>query len=195
MNLDGDNFGRLIYLVVLGTVVAGWFFSQNRQKLNKTLQQFVLWVFLFAGVVLLYGFKDDLRSQLMPRASVGVSGERLVLQRAADRHFYATLQINGQDVVFVVDTGATDMVLSRPDAEIVGLDTENLAYFNTAQTANGEVGTARVKLDEVVFGPYSDFNVVAWVNEGEMFGSLLGMSYLSRYSRLEIADDKMFLTR
>lgn len=195
MNLDGDSIGRFFYLAVLLVIVAGWFFAQNRQKLNRNLQQMVLWGFLFAGAILLYSIKEDLGRQIMPQSSVQVSGDQIVLKRAADRHFYARLNINGQDINFVVDTGATDMVLSKPDARRVGINPDELAYIGSAQTANGEVRTARIKLSRIELGPYADTNVTAWVNDGEMFGSLLGMSYLSRFSRLEIAGDKLILTR
>lgn len=193
--MSGDSLSRLIYLVLLGVVVVSWFFAQKRQNLNKTLQQVILWVLLFSGVTILYGLKNDLRLQLAPQTSIEINGDQVILTRANDQHFYATLEINGHDILFVVDTGATDMVLSQQDAKTVGLDPDNLAYFGTASTANGEVATARIKLKEVVLGPYLDRNVTAWVNDGEMFGSLLGMSYLSRFERLEITGDTMTLTR
>jgi aspartyl protease family protein len=194
--MDETSVGHLIYLVLLGLMVVGWFFAQNRQRLNKTLQQMVLWALLFGGVIVLYGLKDALRLQVMPQASVQrVDDGKVVLKRAADRHFYARLLINGADVVFVIDTGATDMVLSRQDASKVGIDPDNLVYFGSAQTANGQVKTARVRLDEVRFGDITDRGVTAWVNDGEMGGSLLGMSYLSRFARLEIQGDTMILSR
>ncbi len=194
--MDETSVGHLIYLVLLGLMVVGWFFAQNRQRLNKTLQQMVLWALLFGGVIVLYGLKDELRLQVMPQASVQrVDDGKIVLKRAADRHFYARLVINGADVVFVIDTGATDMVLSRQDASKVGIDAENLVYFGSAQTANGQVKTARVRLDEVRFGDITDRGVTAWVNDGEMGGSLLGMSYLSRFARLEIQGDTLILSR
>ncbi|NOX74376.1 MAG: TIGR02281 family clan AA aspartic protease [Alphaproteobacteria bacterium] len=193
--MGGDSIGRLIYVVLLLVIVGGWFFAQNRQKLNKNLQQAILWGFLFAGAVLLYGVKDDLRQQISPRAAVQTENGQIILRRASDLHFYASLKINGQDIEFIVDTGASDMVLSRQDAIKVGLDPAKLVYFGSAQTANGAVKTARVKLDSVTFGGVTDTSVTAFVNDGEMFGSLLGMSYLSRFSRLEIAGDRLILTR
>jgi aspartyl protease family protein len=195
MELSGDNIGRLFYLAILLVIVGGWMFAQNRQKLGKNLQQMILWGFIFAGGILLYGVKEDLQQQIVPRTAVQISDDQIVLTRAGDLHFYATLKINGKDVVFIVDTGATDMVLSRSDAQNIGLDVDKLAYFGTAQTANGEVRTARVKLGQVEFGGVFDSQVTAWVNDGDMFGSLLGMSYLSRFSRLEIAGNKLYLTR
>lgn len=193
--MNSDTYGRLIYLVLLGVVIGGWFFAQNRQKLNKTLQQAILWVFLFAGAVVLYGLKDSLRSGLMPHQAVQISGNKIELTRSADRHFYATLKINGVPILFVIDTGATNLVLSRQDARRVGINPENLIYFSTAQTANGVVRTARVRLKSVQFGNFTNRNVPAWVNDGQMDGSLLGMSYLSLFSKIEISGNTMTLTR
>jgi aspartyl protease family protein len=193
--IDGDGFGRLIYLVLLLMVVAGWFFAQRRTSLNRTLQQMILWVFLFAGAVLLYSVRDDLRLAVGPDARVQVSGEQVILARATDGHYYATLGVNGESVVFVVDTGATDMVLSRSDAVRVGIDPESLDYFGRARTANGEVRTARVRLDRVQLGPFEDSRVTAWVNDGELDTSLLGMGYLQRFAKIEISGNRMILHR
>ncbi len=194
--MQEPDFGRLIYLVLLGTVIAGYFFAQNRDRLGKVMQQAILWVFLFAGIIVLYGLKDDLKQQILPQAYVQTNETgQIILKRAKDQHFYATLEINGQNVVFVIDTGATDMVLNQPDAERVGIDPDKLVFIGTAQTANGRVNTARVKLDTVTFGDVTDERITAWVNDGDMGGSLLGMSYLSRFSKLEISGDKLLLTR
>ena len=193
--MDGDSIGRVIYLVLLLLVVGGWFFAQNRQRLNKTLQQAVLWLFLFAGMVIIYGLRDDLRRAVMPRSTISVQGDRIIINRAADRHFYVTLKLNDEPVLFVVDTGATNMVLSRDDARRIGIDPDKLVYYATAQTANGTVRTARVRLETVELAGKVDRNVTAWVNDGQMDGSLLGMSYLTRFSKIEINGDKMILTR
>jgi aspartyl protease family protein len=103
--------------------------------------------------------------------------------------------VNGTPVDFVVDTGATDMVLSREDAARIGLDPGDLAYTGIASTANGQVRTARVRLDEVSLGGITDRGVTASVNAGEMSGSLLGMSYLHRFERIEIANGRLILER
>jgi aspartyl protease family protein len=86
------------------------------------------------------------------------------------------------------------MVLSRRDAERLGLDPASLVYLGEAQTANGTVRTARVKLTEVVLGPWRDEVVAAWVTDGEMDGSLLGMDYLGKF-HLELAADRLLLRR
>jgi len=86
-------------------------------------------------------------------------------------------------------------VLTRADAEAAGLSPDNLNYLGRASTANGEVRTAYVRLDEVELGGVRDTDVPAVVNEGEMRQSLLGMGYLQRWGRIEITNGELILTR
>ena len=119
----------------------------------------------------------------------------MTVPRSRDGHYYLTLGVNGQPIDFVVDTGATNIVLTKADAERVGFSLTELNFFGRANTANGEVRTAPVRLQEVTLGAARDTSVAAYVNEGEMFQSLLGMSYLQRWSSIEIRNNALILTR
>ena len=188
--------GRLIYLIVLMAMVAGWFFMQSRQGWNKTLQQVAVWAMIFTGVAAGYGLWEDINRQGdTPRQAYEASSGSVTLPRARDGHYYLTATINGTPLRFVVDTGATDMVLTRADAEAAGLSPDSLNYLGRASTANGEVRTAYVRLDEVELGGVRDTDVPAVVNEGEMRQSLLGMGYLQRWGRIEITNGELILTR
>ncbi len=184
---------RLIYLIVLLAMVAGWFFMQTREGLNKTLQHAAVWAMIFVGGAAAVGLWQDI-SKPGAQSRISDSGQ-IVVPRARDGHYYLTVQINGADLRFVVDTGATDMVLTRADASRAGLDPDQLSYLGRANTANGEVQTAFVRLDTVQLGDVTDRNIPAVVNGGEMEQSLLGMGYLQRWGRLEIANSELILTR
>ena len=120
---------------------------------------------------------------------------RIEIPRSNDGHYYATLSVNGAEVNFVVDTGATDVVLTQAAARRAGQDPANLPYFGRALTANGEVRIAPVRLEEVALGDYVDTNVRASVNEVEMGQSLLAMSYLHLFDQITITGSKLILTR
>lgn len=192
--MNGDQIAQLAYLGLLGAAVAGWFFSQNSQSLGKTTQQLAAWVLIFVGAIAAVGLWQDLQGTLVPQQSV-ISENRIAVPQSFDGHYYLTLSVNGAPVEFVVDTGATEMVLTREDAAAIGIDTGSLNFIGTAFTANGAVRTAPVWLDEVRLGPLVDRNVRAVVNDGELFGSLLGMGYLERFSSIEIRGDELILTR
>lgn len=189
------EIGQLIYLVILLVAVGSWVFVQNRQSLGKTVQMFAVWGFVFLGVIASYGLWDDIRQTVRPQQNVTVDAGKVEVPRAADGHYYLTLDVNGAAVKFLVDTGASQVVLTMGDAQRAGLDTENLAFLGRARTANGEVRTASVWIDEISLGGITDRNLRVWVNEGEMAQSLLGMGYLQRWSSIEIRNGALVLTR
>ncbi len=193
--MDGDSIARIAYLGLLGAAVAAWFVSQNRQTLNKTLQQAMAWVFIFIGVIAAYGLWEDIRTTVGPTPQMAVTGNTIEVPRARDGHYYLPIVVNGEPITFMVDTGASQIVLTAQDAEKVGIDPAQLNYFGRASTANGEVRTAPVRLSEVELGPITDRDVSAWVNEGQMNQSLLGMEYLHLFSNIQFSDGRMILSR
>jgi aspartyl protease family protein len=192
---DPDTLARIIYLVVLLGGIAGFFLWGRGQRLGRGLRDLAVWVLIFAMVVIAYGFRDTLREQLAPAAMVQIAPETVELRRGSDGHFHATLEINGRRLRFMVDTGASDIVLSQRDAERVGLDPASLAYLGSARTANGGVPTATVRLGVVRLGEFTDTDVRARVTQGGLDSSLLGMSYLDRFASIEISGDRMLLRR
>ncbi len=193
--MDGDSIARLAYLSLLGAAVVVWFISQNRQSLNKTLQQMMAWVFIFIGVIAVVGLWEDIRSTVGPSAQMSVTGDTVEVPRSYDGHYYLPVLVNGEPITFLVDTGASQIVLSSADARRVGIDPDQLNYFGRAATANGEVRTAPVRLDSLELGPIVDRNISAWINEGELHQSLLGMDYLHRFSNIQFADGRLILSR
>ncbi|WP_295315097.1 TIGR02281 family clan AA aspartic protease [Roseobacter sp.] len=193
--MQGDDIGRLIYLVLLGLMIAGFFVAQNRMSLNKTLQSAAVWVLIFFGVVAIYGLWGDIRQTVMPQQVSFAETGQIVVPRSPDGHYYIRADVNGASTLFVLDTGATEMVLTQDDARRAGLDPQALNYTGRAMTANGEVRTAPVWLESVTLGAVTDRNLPATVNGGEMSQSLLGMTYLQRWGRIEIEGGELTLTR
>ncbi|GAB5437023.1 retropepsin-like aspartic protease family protein [Falsiruegeria mediterranea] len=195
MDFDADNIARLGYLGLLGAAVLMWFVTHNRGSLGKTLQQALIWVFIFMGVIAVVGLWEDIRTTTAPYGRMTTTDNSIIVPRARDGHYYLQLLVNGKPVDFLVDTGASQIVLSQEDSEKIGIVMNDLNYFGRALTANGEVRTAPIKLDNVVLGPFEDRNLTAWVNEGEMDQSLLGMEYLQRFSTLQISPQSLTLAR
>ena len=192
--MTSDQTASLIYLVLLGCFLAAGLFLRGRQELGKTVQNLGIWVLIFLGVVAAYGLWSDIRREILPTQALLEDG-RIEVPRGPDGHYHLRLEVNGTSVPFVVDTGASDIVLSSAAARAAGVDTGSLAYLGQAQTANGMVRTAQVRLDEVRLGPLVDRDLRAVVTEGDLDLSLLGMGYLELFSRIEIEGGNMVLTR
>ncbi|EAU44658.1 retropepsin-like aspartic protease family protein [Salipiger bermudensis] len=193
--MTGHEYGRLAYLGLLALALVLWFFFRDRTRLGLKLQYLGVWALILLGAIAAVGLWGDIRQTVMPQQAVFAEDGRVALPRAPDGHYYVSLDLNGVPTRFVVDTGATGMVLSRNDAERAGLTPDQLIFRGQANTANGMVRTAPVRLESVGLGPFTDRNVRAYVNEGEMRTSLLGMSYLQRFDRLEISNGQLILER
>ncbi|MBO9472259.1 TIGR02281 family clan AA aspartic protease [Shimia sp. R10_1] len=189
------EIGHLAYLSLLLVMVLMWYISSGRIALGQTLRNAAIWVLIFLGAIAVAGMWDDIRTSVRPMQTVLEDGNRIEIPRSSDGHYHATLSLNGADVAFIVDTGASEIVLSKEDARRAGLDPDNLAYWGRAMTANGEVRIAPVWIEEISLGGFTDRDVRATVNEGEMPQSLLGMSYLQRFEQITIAGNRLILTR
>jgi aspartyl protease family protein len=189
MGLDGDSWVRVLYLVLLLLFLAGFL------RTRRAFRDLAVWVLIFAMVVIAYGFRDVLRDELLPAAMVARPDGAIELRRRSDGHFHAEALVNGVPVRFLVDTGASELVLSLADARRVGIDPAELAFIGRARTANGVVATAPVRLARVELGGFSDAGVPASVGGGELDVSLLGMSYLGRFASISIEGDRMTLRR
>ncbi|GHE03323.1 aspartyl protease [Defluviimonas sp. 20V17] len=192
--MDGDTLARVTYLVLIAVAVGGALIAQGRGNWSKLSQQAAIWGLIFVGVIAGYGLWSDIGPQLLPRQEVVSDTGQIVLPRGPNGHFYATVKIDGTPVQFVVDTGATSIVLTKADARRLGLHPESLQYIGVADTANGLVRTAQVTLRDVQLGGLTVPSMRASVNDGRMEMSLLGMTFLKRFSKLEIAGNKMILT-
>ncbi|MGB1234805.1 MAG: retropepsin-like aspartic protease family protein [Planktomarina sp.] len=192
----GDTIASMIYLGVILIALCSIFFAANRPSIGQTLQMLLIWGMIFMGLIAGYGLWGDISGQFSNGRTAQFSSEGdITVPRSRDGHFYLTLTINDTPVEFLIDTGASDLVLTRDDAERVGIDPDDLIFSGRAFTANGEVAIARARLDTVVLGSIEDRRVLASVNGGAMNGSLLGMSYLGRFEKLEINANKLILHR
>ncbi|MEP4198058.1 MAG: TIGR02281 family clan AA aspartic protease [Aliishimia sp.] len=169
--------------------------SLGVRGLHKNLQNAAIWGLIFLGTIAGFGLWEDINDDVIPKHAVFVEQGKIEVPRAFDGHYYLTLRINGTPVDFVVDTGASQIVLTHEDAMAIGLSPDELKFTGRANTANGEVRTAPVRLESISVGGVVDTNMPAYVNEGEMFKSLLGMAYLQRWDKIEISDGKLALIR
>ena len=187
--------GDQLYLALFVVLIVGSFFLAQRTNVAQVLRGLGRWVLIGFAIALLGATWGDLRSIFDGQVSVSQDGQEITVPRSFDGHYYLTLEVNGNPVRFMVDTGATDIVLSREDAAKSGIDMDRLIFLGQARTANGIVETAPVRLNSVSIGPLEDRNIRAVVNGGELYGSLLGMGYLSRFGTLIIEDSVLTLRR
>ena len=137
------------------------------------------WILLLALLTLV--FSSILDYQHNPNRVVGTVTDgqgipEVVLKRNKAGHYVATGMINGRSVIFLVDTGATDVAVSESLAVELGL---KRGARVSSMTANGTVFSWQTRLKEVALGAIRLRNVrgsILPTMEGDAV--LLGMSFL-----------------
>ncbi|HEX6784116.1 MAG TPA: TIGR02281 family clan AA aspartic protease [Sphingomicrobium sp.] len=114
------------------------------------------------------------------------------LTRDSSGYFYADVRINGAPVHMLVDTGATDIALSRSDAQMAGIATSIGMNDIIGRGADGAIKGESVVLDHVSLGDKTVDRLPAIVlSNGSQ--SLLGQSFLNKFASVTIEGDKMVL--
>ncbi len=198
---SGDDWLRVVYLTILLVLVSSSILVGRYLPLATTLKQALAWVAI--AMVLLVGYSyrfelgaisDRVLGELLPHRGVAFGERAIALRAGNDGHFRVEALVDGRPVRFLVDTGATNIVLSRDDATRLGYDADRLRYTLRMETANGTVRAAPIRLDSVEIGPLRLDDLPAIVNEAEMSGSsLLGIGFLGRLESYEVRGGELVL--
>ena len=116
----------------------------------------------------------------------------VTLQRSSDRHFYATANVNGHDVRFLVDTGASEIALTEDDARKAGIKFDPDKYELLGEGASGFVRGQYVQLDDIRLDGIEQKGAKAAVVEGATV-SLLGQPFLENIDEIVIRKGEMVL--
>jgi len=158
--------------------------SNDPEKTSKRMGQGMIAAGFVLGLIMLTtlfdGFLETARNpNANPESVTNAYGEtELVLQSNRQGQYVVTGFINNVPSEFILDTGATDVVIPAELARASGLE---YGYQGQAMTANGLVLIYSTVIDELRLGDITLFNVRASINPA-MHESmvLLGMSALGQ---------------
>ena len=167
------------------------------QNLNESLQQdnrrigrwlmIAMWVVAFSLLTLvIHRWMERARNPNNAVVTSDENGRRsITLQQSRGGHYLVTGSINGAEVEFLVDTGATSVSVPQELAIQAGLSRGAPIQI---LTANG-IGTAyRTRIASLKIGELEVRNATAHINPGLSDSVLLGMSVLSHYELIQRGD-------
>lgn len=160
--------------------------SDRRIGVGMTLAAWALFLLLLTWFA--SGYLERLNNpnvQVVSRVDPGGNPEVLLQQNRAG-HYVATGAIDDVPVVFLVDTGATDVAVSQQVAERIGLEK---GFRVTVNTANGISYGWNTILDKVTLGNIEMTAVPATIMPGLGQEALLGMSFLKRLTLIQRGEE------
>ena len=174
-----DNGPYMVFYIMAAVFVASSLFAM-RMPLGKALKMALAWVAIFGVAFLLFAFRGEF-SQLGQRiraeatGSPIVEGEVVRIPVAEDGHFYVNAKLNGHDIRFMVDSGASVTTVSRSAAIAAGMDIGTRRA--TVITANGPTSVMQSYADRLQIGSIERTDFPVDVSEQEGL-NLLGMNFL-----------------
>ena len=123
----------------------------------------------------------------------GAVPNALVFRANSQGHVVVDAYVNGAPIKFLVDTGATMVVLTQKDAASAGFGRGDLDFTMRTSTANGVARAAPIRLRELRLDQLVIADVTAAVAENLNI-SLLGQSFLTRLDGYEMRDGVLTLS-
>lgn len=201
--LDNDKFASALYLGVLGLAVAAAVLF-TPWRLNEAARNVAIWLMIAVALMAGYQYRYELQdiasrvtAGLVPGSPLSVSdanGVAVMLEKRANGHFEVRGEVDGKQIDFLIDTGATTTVLTASDARVAGIDINSLSFNVPVSTANGTARAARASAGEIRIGEISRVRLPVLVSEpGQLDQSLLGMNFLGTLSGFDVRGDRLIL--
>jgi aspartyl protease family protein len=201
--LSNDDFVQAMSLVLLMAAIG--FRSLGGGNLGETARNLSVWGIIALGFVAGYQYRFELQD-VASRVSLGLVPSRpqsmtdangakaMAIEKSASGHFEVDAAVNGADITFMIDTGASGIVLTLPDAQAAGIDPALLSYSVPVSTANGMALSASARVSEIVVGDIVRRDLPVLVSEaGRLDQSLLGMDFLNTLSGFAVERDRLTL--
>jgi aspartyl protease family protein len=158
----------------------------RREPAAKLLTMALAWIAIFGAGFVLFTFRDNLGwvAQRLKAEAVGTpvsEGLETRIPMAIDGHFWVTAKLNGHDVKFLVDSGATTTTIDRDTAKAAGVEM-SARRDQFVRTGNGVIRVSSGRAGELSVGTITRRNVGLEIADNDDL-NVLGMNYLSSLSR------------
>ncbi len=176
----GGVYILMAMMLVLGSLMA------RREPAAKLVSMALLWVTIFAAGFVLFTFRDNFGwvAQRLRAEAVGTpvqQGQETRIPMAIDGHFWVNARLNGHDVRFLVDSGATTTTIDRDTARAAGVEISSRRDL-LVRTGNGVIRVASGSASELTVGGITRHDVGLEIADHDDL-NVLGMNYLSSLSR------------
>jgi len=183
--MSNDTMLGGLYLLMAAMLVLGTLMTR-REPAARLLTMGLAWVAIFGIGFVLLTFRDNLGwvAQRLKAEAVGTpveQGKETRIPMAIDGHFWVNAKLNGHDVKFLVDSGATTTTIDRNTARSAGVEMSPRRDL-FVRTGNGIIRVASGRASEVTIGSITRHDVALEIADNDDL-NVLGMNYLSSLSR------------
>lgn len=193
---DGPSliWGIVCVLLLISSLAA------RRLPMGQVAKMAFAWVAIFAALFAIFSFRfefasiwDRVKSDFAGTAGQNISAETIELKRQDDGHYWIKVEVNGNPVNFMIDSGATTTAMNAASALEAAVDVDNNGYPIIISTANGHVTAKRGSIQSLKVGPHAMINHSVVVSESFGDTNVLGMNFLDSLQSWKVENNVMTL--
>jgi aspartyl protease family protein len=196
MNIMEDGPSMIWGVVCILLLVSS--LAARRLPLGYVAKAGLAWIAIFATLFAIFSFRfefigiwERLKADISGTAGQNISGEAIELRRQDDGHYWLMVNINGEPVRFMVDSGATLTAINATTAREAGVEADG--YPIILGTANGRIAAKRGVVRLLSVGPHSIENHPVVVSERFGDVNVLGMNFLNSMQSWRVEANMMVL--
>jgi aspartyl protease family protein len=183
--MTNDLMLGTVYIVMALVLVVSALMSR-REPLAKMATMALAWIAIFAAGFVIFTFRDDLgwvveRLRSEATGAPVQEGREIRIPMAIDGHFWVDAKVNGEDVKFLVDSGATMTTIGSKTAERVGVANSG-ARDQLVRTGAGIIRVSSARADSLDIGTIHRSDIAMHITDDDEL-NVLGMNFLSSLSR------------
>jgi aspartyl protease family protein len=183
--MSNDTMLGGLYLLMAAMLVLGALITR-REPIAKLVTMALAWIAIFGAGFILFTFRDNLGwvAERLKAEAIGTpveQGKETRIPMAIDGHFWVNARLNGREVKFLVDSGATTTTIDRATARSAGVEMSPTRDLYV-RTGNGIIRVAGGRADELTIGGITRRDVALEIADNDDL-NVLGMNYLSSLSR------------
>ena len=196
MTQDGPSliWGVVCVLLLVSSLAA------RRLPMGQVAKMALAWVAIFAAMFAIFSFRfefhviwERVKSDFAGTANQSVTGEAIEIKRDDDSHYWLQVELNGNPVRFMIDSGATTTAINPDTAAETKIEVDSDGYPVIIDTANGRITAKRGSVQVLQVGPHklTDHHVVVSDSFGET--NVLGMNFLDSMKSWKVEGNIMTL--
>jgi aspartyl protease family protein len=183
--MTNDSMLGTVYILMAMVLVVS-FLMARREPAAKMVKMALAWIVIFAAGFILFAFRDNFGwvAQRLKAEAVGTpveQGRETRIPMAIDGHFWVNAAVNGKDVRFLVDSGATMTTIDRKTALAAGVEISP-RRDQFVRTGNGIIRVSSGRAADLELGGIKRSDVGLQIVDNDDL-NVLGMNFLSSLSR------------
>lgn len=172
---------EIVYPLVLLVWFSGGVWAAFRSNSGQFMRIALGWVMVFTALYFAYNFYQDYKNHRIAQQTEGQAPD-FIMQKIGN-HFYTDAYVNDVRISFMLDSGASMVVLTKQAAQKAGINVDKINNRILLSTANGEKLEKVTYVKEIRLGNIIATNIRVAISEEGLDENLLGQNFMSEVSK------------